>query len=116
MPAKERVVIGCRLPNGLILQHPANRNVQAVLSGPRLVVADGRKLSSNFATTEVDAELWAAWKSAYSASPILASQAVFEARTEGEAAAKAKELAKELTGFEQVSPNAGGVEKSTSAE
>jgi hypothetical protein len=115
MPAKETVIVGCRLPQGLVLHHPVDRNIQVTLDGPKLVVADGRKLSSNYATTEVDADFWALWKEAYSKSPIMLSRAIFEAKNPQEAAAKAKELAKEKTGFEQMSQTAGGVEKSTSA-
>lgn len=112
MPAKEMIVVGCRLPAGLVLHHPADRNLQVVLNGPRLIVADGRQLSSNFATTEVEAEFWAAWKAAYSESPILESHAIFEAKTQSDASAKAKELQKEPTGFEQMPQTVAGVSKS----
>ena len=31
--AKETVLIGCRLPNGLVLHHPKNRNLTVTLAG-----------------------------------------------------------------------------------
>jgi len=112
MAGKEMVVIGCRIPNGLILAHPKTR-ARVTLEGPKLVMANPnpRKLSANFAITEVDAEFWAAWKAAYAKSPILTSQAIFEAKSESEANAKARELQKEKTGFEQMPQESMGVQK-----
>lgn len=112
MPEKSAatVTVGCRIPMGLILRHPTSK-VQIKLDGPRLVVADGRKLSPSFAITEVDADFWATWKAAYAKHPPLLSGAIFEAKNEQEAKAKGKELAKERTGFEQMSQRAMGVEK-----
>ncbi len=101
--AKETVLIGCRLPNGIILTHPQTK-VQVKISG-----TSGERLESGVylppracATTEVDAEFWAAWKAAYAGFPPLKNRALFEARNEQEAAAKAKEVQKERTGFEQM--------------
>ncbi len=101
--AKETVLIGCRLPNGLVLQHPQNKNVTVKLAG-----VFGQKTDSGiwyppraFSTTEVDAEFWAAWKAAYVGYPPLKTRAVFEARSDSEASAKAKDTPK--TGFEQMS-------------
>lgn len=102
--ARETILIGCRLPNGMILTHPQNSEMKVTLKGN-----SGEKLDSGlflppkaFATTEIDAEFWAAWKAAYVGFPPLKNRAIFEARNEQEAAAKAKEMAKEKTGFEQV--------------
>jgi len=116
MPAREMVVVGCRLPQGLILHHPVDRSIQVKLEGPRLVVADGKKLSSSFATTEVDAEFWGLWKAAYAKNPVLLSHAIFEAKSQGEAAAKAKELQKEKTGFEQMPQTAAGISKANDVD
>lgn len=111
MPAKEMVTVGCRLPYGLILRLPGSA-AEVTLGGPKLLIADGKKLSSSFVTTQVDAEFWATWKEAYKNSPILASHSIFEARNESEANAKGKELASEPTGFEQMPQTAAGVSKS----
>ena len=103
--AKETILIGCRLPNGLVLQHPNDKNATVKLAG-----VFGQKTDSGiyyppkpYSTTEVDLEFWTAWKTAYAGYPPLKTRAVFEARNEQEAAAKAKEVAKENTGFEQMS-------------
>jgi hypothetical protein len=110
MPGKETVVIGCRLPQGLILTLP-KKTARVMLAGPKLVIVEGKKLSSSFATTQVDADFWTTWKAAYADSPFLSARTIFEAKTETEAAAKGKELAKEKTGFEQMPQEAMGVEK-----
>jgi hypothetical protein len=103
--ARETILIGCRLPNGLILHHPdSTKNVTVKLEGTlRPPTADGLYLPAKmFATTEVDAEFWALWKAAYVGFPPLKNRAVFEARSDQEATGKAKEVAKEKTGFEQM--------------
>lgn len=106
--AKETILIGCRLPNGVIIAHPQNRAVTVKISG-----TNGEKLDSGiylppkaFATTEVDAEFWAAWKAGNAGFPPLKNRALFEARSDQEASAKAKEVKKERTGFEQMSQTA----------
>ena len=104
--AKETVLIGCRLPNGLVLHHPKNRNLTVKLAGTYET-----KLESGlfvpprpYTLTPVDAEFWAAWKEAYVGFPPLKTRAVFEARSDQEAGAKAKDTAK--TGFEPMEKNA----------
>lgn len=105
--ARETVLIGCRLPNGITLrlkQEGKSEETRVVLKGN-----SGEKLDSGiylppkaFSTTEVDAEFWAAWKALYVGFPPLKNRAIFEARNEQEAAAKAKDVEKEKTGFEQI--------------
>ena len=101
--AKETVLIGCRLPTGLILQHPQNKNITVKLAG-----VFGQKTDRGiyyppkpYSPTEVDAEFWAAWKAAYVGYAPLKTRAVFEARNDSEGSAKAKNAPK--TGFEQIS-------------
>jgi hypothetical protein len=86
--AKETILIGCRLPNGLVLHHPKNRNLTVKLAGTYET-----KLESGlfvpprpYTLTPVDAEFWAEWKAAYVGFP------------------KAKDTAK--TGFEPMSKSA----------
>lgn len=109
--AKETVTIACRLPMGMVIFHPVNRSVKVKLDGPRILVAEGHKIGPSFVTTQVDAELWASWKAAYASSELLTKGLIFEAKSEAEAAAKAREYAKERTGFEQIPQAAMGVSK-----
>jgi hypothetical protein len=104
--AKETILIGCRLPNGLVLHHPKNRNLTVKLGGTY-----GKRLESGlylpptaFTTTAVDLEFWNDWKAAYTGFPPLKTRSVFEARSDQEASAKAKDTPK--TGFEPISKNA----------
>ena len=103
--AKETVLIGCRLPNGLVLHHPQNRELTVKLIGTSSAPTEGGLYlpPKLYATTEVDAEFWAAWKAAYVGFAPLKNRAVFEAKSEQEATAKAKDAKTERTGFEQMS-------------
>ena len=103
--AKETVLIGCRLPNGLVLHHPKNRNITVKLVGTYATKTDSGLFipPQPFTTTQVDAEFWAEWKAAYVGFPPLKTRAVFEARSDQEANAKAKNTPK--TGFEPMSKN-----------
>ena len=116
--AKETVLIGCRLPNGLVLHHPQNRDLTVKIAGTSSAPTEGGLYlpPKMFATTEVDAEFWAAWRVAYVGFPPLKNRAVFEAKSEQEAAAKAKEVTKEKTGFEQMAKTAGGVKPDSARE
>ena len=115
---REKILIGCRLPNGLVLHHPQNRDLTVQIAGTcSAPTAEGLYLPPKmFATTEVDAEFWAAWKAAYVGFPPLKTRAIFEARSEQEASAKAKEVAKEKTGFEQMAKTASGVRPDSARE
>lgn len=114
--ATEMVVVGCRIPQGMILHHPADRTITAKLAGPMVVMTDPRKMGLNFGLTKVPADLWAAWRKAYADNPIVVSKAVFEAKKEEDAIAKGKELQSEKTGFEQMPQNTLGVEKSKDSD
>ena len=106
--AKETVLIGCRLPNGLVLHHPKNRNLTVKLAGTyEAKTESGLYLPSKmYSTTAVDAEFWAEWKAAYEGFGPLKTRAVFEAHSEQEAQSKAKNAEKVKTGFEPMSKTA----------
>lgn len=109
--ARETIIIGCKLPNGLLLRHPDPKSTEEVrLNGLNSL---GEKIihAGAFATTEVDAEFWATWKLSYSTFQLLRNGSIFEAKNETDAKAKGKELAKEKTGLEPIDPKAHGVEK-----
>ena len=100
--AKETILIGCRLPNGIVLQHPKNPNVTVELAGTY-----GKKTEAGiylppvqYSTTAVDAEFWAEWKAAHVGFAPLKNRAIFEARSEQEVGTKARESEKVPTGFE----------------
>lgn len=94
--AKGIVVIGCKLPHGLTLKSPLDPTEKVEIKG----MNSSKIIGADYVTTEVDEDFWATWKAAYLDYAPLKSGALFEARTQTEAASKAKELAKEITGFE----------------
>jgi hypothetical protein len=106
--AKEKVIIGCRLPHGLVLEHPLQKDVKATLAG----VHSSKIIGATFVITEVDSELWELWKSTHATFQPLTSGAIFEARNESEAAGKGKEMKKEKTGFEPMPQESLGVKSS----
>jgi hypothetical protein len=102
--AREQIIIGCRLPNGLTLTHPVTKK-KVTIAG----MNSSKIIGATYTTTPMDKEFWDTWKIAYSEYKPLQTGAIFEARSDSEAVSKAKEMSKEKTGFEQMAQNAGGV-------
>lgn len=110
-----KVLIGCRLPHGLKLHHP-NPDIHETVTlagyhSNKLVTRDGHTPAQMWATTQVDADFWAAWKTAYSSYKPLRDGNIFEATNEQQAALKAKDMEKQKTGFEGKNPESMGVKK-----
>ena len=104
--AGKTILIGCRLPHGLIISNPLTTK------GPKVTIAGINQkvvLGATYVTTEVDAELWQAWKTVYSNFAALKNGAIFEASGVREAADKAKELVGEKTGFEPMPKEQTGI-------
>ena len=106
------VTIGCKLPHGLILDHPLDPDKKVELRGKNRSLIIG----AEYGTTEVDGEFWETWKTVHKDFPALRSGAIFEARTTEEVKAKAKELKEEKTGFEAMPQEAMGVKVADNKE
>jgi hypothetical protein len=91
-----KMIIGCRLPNGIVLEHPKDPRVRVTLSGINKSLIKG----STYGITRVDRDFWAAWRKEHGEFPALKSGAIFEAGSEGEAKAVARELESTPTGLE----------------
>jgi hypothetical protein len=98
------VIIGCRLPSGILLELANGQKFE--LAGQRqtqerspviLLTAD------DYGITEVDADFWTQWKKEYAGFQPLTSGAIFEAKNDKDAKAIAKELRNEKTGHEPLS-------------
>lgn len=106
------VTIGCRLPNGLILELPGkppvtlNGQNSAQAGSPIILLSE-----ADCGYTEVDAEFWQAWKTAYKGYAPLENNAIFEAKNKADAKAVAKELKKEKTGLEPLPQKTGAISK-----
>ena len=110
--AEKMIVVGCRLPHGIILEHPTLPGKTVEIRGKNKAVIIG----ADFSSTEVDGEFWEAWKAANKDFPALKSGAIFEAKNRAEAAAVARELKDEITGFEPMPQTDKGVNPATESE
>ena len=101
-----KVIIGCKLPHGIILSHPETGKTVAIggLNKSKLIGA------THF-LTEVDEDFWNAWKAAHPSFPALKSGALFVAKNMDAAEGKSKEMAKVKTGFEPMPQEAMVVQK-----
>jgi hypothetical protein len=90
------VIVGCKLPMGIILENPNDASKKVTLNGKNKALIVG----ADFATTEVDGEFFEAWLAVNSEFPALKSGAIFVARSIGEAQAVAKDFEGVETGLE----------------
>lgn len=89
-------VVGCKLPHGLVLEHPANPEHKVTLRGLNRISIIG----ADHCTTEVDGDFMDAWLAANKDFPALHSGAIFVAKSIGDAAAIATEFKDRETGLE----------------
>ena len=106
------VTIGCKLPHGLILDHPLDPDKKVELRGKNRSLIIG----AEYGTTEVDGEFWETWKTVHKDFPAIRSGAIFEAANASELTAVAAELEDEATGFEAMPQEAQGVKPATSGD
>jgi len=112
MAIAKTVLIGCKLPHGLILDHPLDVSKKVELAGLNKAIIIG----ADCATTPVDGEFWETWKTVHKDHPAIKSGAIFEARTTEEVKAKSKGLKEEKTGFEPMPQEAMGVKVADNKE
>ena len=91
-----KLLVGCKLPNGIVLEHPADPSIKVELNGLNKVVIVGADHASN----EVDAEFWDAWIKSNADFPAVKSGAIFVAKDERSLKAIAAENKKRKTGLE----------------
>jgi hypothetical protein len=106
-----KVVIGCRLPNGIILEHPENPAKKVLLNGLNKVTIIGAPYAHN----DVDSDFWDAWLEVNKDFAPLKNGAIFVAKSSEHAAAKGREVAKEKTGFEAMPQVSDGVKPAAAA-
>lgn len=108
------ITIGCRLPSGIVLDI-GDHSAKVELAGQRQAQARSSIIILNdddFGTTEVDAQFWEAFKKRVGPDfAPLKSGAIFEAKSEKEAKAKAKDLKGQKTGHEPISQDEAGITK-----
>lgn len=96
-----QIIIGCKLPNGLILELDDKR---VILNGANsAIIIGGHGITEN-----VDADFWAAWLAKNKGMSFVKAGHVFAHEKPANVAAQAKERASEKTGFEGANPEAPG--------
>jgi hypothetical protein len=90
------IVVGCKLPHGIIIERPMNTSQKVELKG----VNSAQIIGAGYATTEVDADFWAEWEIVNKDFPAFKSGAIFVAKSVSEAAAVAEDFKDRKTGFE----------------
>ncbi len=99
------VIVGCKLPHGLILEHPMDPTVKVELAGKNKALI----LGADYASTEVDSDFWEQWAAVNKEFPAVKSGAIFVAKSSADVAAVARENADRKTGFEAMDPKSHGV-------
>lgn len=97
-----KVIVGCKLPHGIILENPLDPAHKVELNGLNKIEIIG----ADHATTEVDGEFWNLWETSNPDFAALKSGAIFVAKTVADAKAIAKEFKGEKTGFDKLVPDA----------
>lgn len=90
------VIVGCKLPTGIILESPLDPGIKVELNGANKATIIG----AGYGSTEVDDDFWQLWAAQNKEFPPLVSKAIFVAKNSTEVVAVAKELKDELTDME----------------
>lgn len=106
------VTIGCRLPNGIVME--LDSGAQVTLKGQNSAQARSPIIllsEEDCGYTEVDADFWAAWKAQVTADfAPLRTMAIFEAKNQRDAEATHREVKKEKTGHEPMAQKSKDIE------
>ena len=110
--SKSDVLIMCKLPCGLVIEHPNDPNNKIELNG----LKHTNIIGAEYGLTRVDKEFALAWFAANKDFAPVKSCAILMADTTEDAASIGKELKEQLTGFEGMrqdgkDPRASGVKK-----
>jgi hypothetical protein len=99
------VVVGCKLPHGIIIEHPMDTTKTVEIKGKNKALIVG----ADYATTEVDADFFEQWAAVNKEFPAVKSGAIFVAKSAADVAAMAVEFKDRKTGFEAMDPKSHGV-------
>jgi hypothetical protein len=90
------VVVGCKLPHGINIEHPMDPTKTVELKGKNKSLIIG----ADYSTTEVDADFFEQWVAVNKEFPAVKSGAIFVAKSAADVAAVAAEFKDRKTGFE----------------
>ena len=97
--AKKSVFVGCRLPHGLIIEHPMDPTQKVTLKGANQATIVG----SDYGVTEVDGDFFEQWIAFNETFPAVTSGSIFVAKSFSDVTVAAKDVEKNETGFEPMS-------------
>jgi len=113
--ANETVIVGCKLPNGLILQVGDKRvclRGSAIPKQPNAKNADSREFLYADSISLVDRVFWEAWVAQVGTDfRPLKSGAIYASNSKTDATSKAKETERLKTGFEGYQPRVDGLQE-----
>lgn len=98
------VTIGCKLPNGIVMQ-VGKQSVRINGWNSSAIVGATHGITEN-----VPADLWEAWKKMHADSKLVKGEFIFAANSVARATAKAKDEKDKKSGFEQM-PQAKATDK-----
>ncbi len=101
------VLVGCKLPHGLMLEHPDNPDIKIELKGLNKIAFIG----APYATTMVPADFWSAWMAEHYENKALKSGAIFVGSDMESLTDTSKDFENVKTGFEKMAQNAPGIVK-----
>ena len=109
------IVIGCRLPCGLVLDLPRTDGTtsKVTLNGQNSTQARSPIIlltEDDYGVTDVDQDFWDAWKAAYAGFEPLVKQVIFEAKNRNDAQAIQNEVQDEPTGHEPMPQTVPGIQ------
>lgn len=111
-----KVTVGCKLPNGIILEHPMDPSIKVEIAGLNKVTIIG----AGYASTDVDADFWEVWHNANKTFSAVVSGAIFASKSSNDVKAIAKEFADRSTGLEPMKKKgdkrAAGVKTATTTD
>lgn len=99
------VIVGCKLPHGIIIEHPMDPSKTVEIKGKNSAMIIG----ADYATTEVDGDFFEQWHAVNKEFPAVKSGAIFVAKTIADVTAMAAEFKGRKTGFEQMPQDAAGI-------
>ena len=99
------VVVGCKLPHGITIEHPMDPTKTVELKGKNKSLIVG----AEYATTEVDADFFEQWAAVNKEFPAVKSGTIFVAKNAADVTAMAAEFKDRKTGFEAMDPTSHGV-------
>lgn len=136
-PAGDTVYVGCKMPNGLILQNCVMEEIREVVQGgardtmmarrlPEMYRLNGTSLTheqrqngdigypivhNTAITGGVPREFWEKWREANSSSELVRNNIVFAHKEEASVRRMAAEFAKQKTGLEALDPDPEAIQR-----